>query len=138
MILNKNTNINRDLTMSLQDADAPFPHAFGESGMPVIKWIVTIGAIFALCTSLLGAMFPLPRVLYAMGMDGVLFRPLSNIHKRTKTPVLATILSGLFTGEKIQSLFRSCNMHKKIKKTPNVTSYIRYRNLYNCNCLLLS
>lgn len=82
----------------LQDADAPFPHVFDESGMPVIKWIVTIGAVFALCTSLLGAMFPLPRVLYAMGSDGVLFKPLAVIHKRTKTPLLATGLSGLFSG----------------------------------------
>ncbi|CAG9562219.1 unnamed protein product [Danaus chrysippus] len=81
----------------LQDADAPFPHVFAESGMPVIKWIVTIGAVFALCTSLLGAMFPLPRVLYAMGSDGVLFKPLAVIHKRTKTPLLATALSGLFS-----------------------------------------
>ncbi|XP_059045715.1 cationic amino acid transporter 2 [Achroia grisella] len=81
----------------LQDADAPFPHVFTETGLPVIKWIVTVGAIFALCTSLLGAMFPLPRVLYAMGTDGVLFRPLSAINGWTKTPVLATILSGLLS-----------------------------------------
>lgn len=67
--------------------------------MPVIKWLVTIGAIFALCTSLLGAMFPLPRVLYAMGTDGVLFRPLAKINKKSQTPILATILSGLFSGE---------------------------------------
>lgn len=81
----------------LQDADAPFPHVFTEAGLPVIKWIVTIGAIFALCTSLLGAMFPLPRVLYAMGSDGVLFRPLATIHGWTKTPLLATFLSGLLS-----------------------------------------
>ncbi|CAH0585957.1 unnamed protein product [Chrysodeixis includens] len=81
----------------LQDADAPFPHVFTEANLPVIKWIVTIGAIFALCTSLLGAMFPLPRVLYAMGSDGVLFRPLSAINQRTKTPLLATAISGLLS-----------------------------------------
>ncbi|XP_013183282.1 cationic amino acid transporter 2 isoform X2 [Amyelois transitella] len=80
----------------LQDADAPFPYVFAQTGLPAIKWIVTIGAVFALCTSLLGAMFPLPRVLYAMGTDGLLFRPLATIHKWTKTPMLATILSGLF------------------------------------------
>ncbi|XP_050675789.1 cationic amino acid transporter 3 isoform X2 [Leptidea sinapis] len=81
----------------LQDADAPLPYVFGQVGMPVVKWIVAIGAIFALCTSLLGAMFPLPRVLYAMGADGVLFRPLSNINSKTQTPILATILSGLLS-----------------------------------------
>ncbi|CAH2096574.1 unnamed protein product [Euphydryas editha] len=81
----------------LQDADAPFPYVFTQTGMPVIMWIVTVGAVFALCTSLLGAMFPLPRVLYAMGSDGVLFRPLCAINARTKTPLLATLLSGLFS-----------------------------------------
>ncbi|XP_075977975.1 cationic amino acid transporter 3-like [Anticarsia gemmatalis] len=81
----------------LQDADAPFPHVFTVAGLPAVKWIVTIGAIFALCTSLLGAMFPLPRVLYAMGSDGVLFRPLAAINNKTKTPLLATALSGLLS-----------------------------------------
>lgn len=51
----------------LQDPNAPFPHVFDVIGWTAIKWIVSIGAIFALCTSLLGALFPLPRVLYAMG-----------------------------------------------------------------------
>lgn len=81
-----------------QDADAPFPYVFEQTGMDVIKWIVTIGAIFALCTSMLGAMFPLPRVLYAMGNDGVLYRPLAKISPKTMTPILATIVSGLLSG----------------------------------------
>ncbi|XP_016959525.1 cationic amino acid transporter 3 [Drosophila biarmipes] len=88
------------LTMMLpyfsQDKDAPFPHAFDEVGWYTIKWIVTIGAVFALCTSLLGAMFPLPRILYAMGKDGILFKKLSTVHSYTKTPLLATIVSGIF------------------------------------------
>jgi len=91
------------LTMMLpyymQDKDAPFPHAFDEVGWFTIKWIVTIGAVFALCTSLLGAMFPLPRILYAMGKDGILFKKLSTVHSYTKTPLLATIVSGIFACE---------------------------------------
>lgn len=60
-----------------------------------MKWIVSIGAIFALCTSLLGAMFPLPRVLYAMAEDGILYKVLRRVHPKTKTPLIATMLSGL-------------------------------------------
>lgn len=41
-------------------------------------------------------MFPLPRVLYAMAQDGILFKLLKRIHPRTQTPIVATILSGLF------------------------------------------
>jgi len=33
-----------------QDPDAPFPYVFEQVGWPAIKWIVTVGAIFALCT----------------------------------------------------------------------------------------
>ncbi|EDV97303.1 cationic amino acid transporter 3 [Drosophila grimshawi] len=80
----------------LQDPEAPFPAAFDAVGWYTIKWIVTIGAVFALCTSLLGAMFPLPRILYAMGNDGILFKRLSKVHPYTKTPLLATIVSGIF------------------------------------------
>ncbi|XP_072751687.1 cationic amino acid transporter 3 isoform X1 [Anoplolepis gracilipes] len=90
------------LTMILpyyaQNADAPFPHAFDEIGWPVIKWIVNIGAVFALCTSLLGAMFPLPRVLYAMANDGIIFKILSKVHSKTMTPIHGTLLSGLLSG----------------------------------------
>ncbi|KAI4502950.1 hypothetical protein M0802_001994 [Mischocyttarus mexicanus] len=81
-----------------QNADAPFPYVFQQIGWPVIQWIVNIGAIFALCTSLLGAMFPLPRVLYAMASDGVIFMRLSKVHSKTMTPILGTILSGLLAG----------------------------------------
>lgn len=81
-----------------QDENAPLPHVFTKVGWPAIMWIVTVGAVFALCTSLLGAMFPLPRILYAMANDGLLFRCLARINPRTKTPVLATLLSGLLAG----------------------------------------
>nr|XP_029712120.1 LOW QUALITY PROTEIN: cationic amino acid transporter 3-like [Aedes albopictus] len=79
----------------LQNPDAPFPHLFEQLEWHAIKWIVSIGAIFALCTSLLGAMFPLPRVLYAMSSDGIIYKKLRTVHPKTQTPVLATILAGL-------------------------------------------
>ena len=68
---------------------------FQEIGWIEIKWIVTIGAIFALCTCLIGAMFPLPRVLYAMSTDGIIFKKFKKIHPKFQTPALATVLSGL-------------------------------------------
>lgn len=46
-------------------------------------------------TSLLGAMFPLPRVLYAMSSDGLLYSIFKRVNKRTQTPVYATVLSGI-------------------------------------------
>lgn len=46
-------------------------------------------------TSLLGAMFPLPRILYAMSSDGLLYTIFQRINKRTQTPIHATLISGV-------------------------------------------
>lgn len=49
--------------------------------------------------SLLGAMFPIPRVLWAMAEDGLLFKFMAEISPRTKTPLNATLASGTGAGE---------------------------------------
>jgi len=41
---------------------------------------------------------PLPRILYAMGKDGVIFRFLARINSRFQTPMFATIISGSLAG----------------------------------------
>ncbi|KAG8292076.1 hypothetical protein J6590_047978 [Homalodisca vitripennis] len=56
------------------------------------------GSKVMLSICLLGAMFPLPRVLYAMAHDGILFDFFCLIHPSTQTPVLATLASGVFAG----------------------------------------
>ncbi|CRK89275.1 CLUMA_CG003034, isoform A [Clunio marinus] len=93
-----------------QNPEAPFPYVFDQIGWIEIKWIVSIGAIFALCTSLLGAMFPLPRVLYAMGSDGIIFKFMKRVHPKSKTPLLATLLSGLLAA----SMALIFNLHQLI------------------------
>jgi len=92
------TGISSTLTLMvpyyLQDAAAPLPAAFHNVNMNWAGWIVSIGALFGLSTSLLGAMFPLPRVLYAMSSDGVIPRVLSHVNPKLQTPLIATIVSG--------------------------------------------
>lgn len=44
-------------------------------------------------------MFPMPRVIYAMAEDGLLFRGLARIHTSTHTPIVATVVSGIIAGE---------------------------------------
>ena len=75
---------------------APLPWIFEEVGWSWAKWIVTIGALNGLSTSLLGAMYPLPRVLYAMASDGIIFRFLAVVHKKFQTPVYSTLIAGAF------------------------------------------
>jgi cationic amino acid transporter 2 len=82
----------------LQDENAPLPHIYQEVGWPALKYVVSVGAICGLFSSLLGAMFPLPRIIYAMASDGLLFKALSIVHPKFQTPFMGTLIAGSIAG----------------------------------------
>lgn len=57
--------------------------------------LVAIGATAGLCVAMFGSMFPMPRVIYAMAQDGLIFKQLAQLWDRTNAPGIATLLSGL-------------------------------------------
>uniref|UniRef100_A0A672JWD9 Probable cationic amino acid transporter n=1 Tax=Sinocyclocheilus grahami TaxID=75366 RepID=A0A672JWD9_SINGR len=79
---------------NLIDGDAPLMEMFADHGFLAGKYIVAVGAVAGLTVSLLGSLFPMPRVIYAMAGDGLLFRFLSFVSPHTETPVVACAVSG--------------------------------------------
>lgn len=76
----------------------PFATAFAWNNLGYINLMIRVGAICALSASLIGAMFPMPRILYNMAEDGLVYEWTSRIHKKTKVPVNATIVATVVAG----------------------------------------
>ena len=44
-------------------------------------------------------MFPMPRIVYSMATDGVIFKNLGKLLPKFKTPYVASIITGLAAGK---------------------------------------
>ncbi|KAF5799368.1 putative amino acid/polyamine transporter I, cationic amino acid transporter [Helianthus annuus] len=77
------------------DPDTPISSAFASHGIQWAAYIITIGAVTALCSTLMGSLLPQPRILMAMARDGLLPSFFSEVNPRTQVPVKSTILTGL-------------------------------------------
>ncbi|KAG5201140.1 hypothetical protein JEQ12_005674 [Ovis aries] len=74
---------------------SPLLQAFLHVGWNPARYVVAVGTLCALTSSLLGTMFTMPRLIYAMAEDGLLFRGLAQLHGRRGTPIWAILVSGM-------------------------------------------
>lgn len=78
--------------------NAALPDAFSNIGLHWIKYIVSIGALCGMSSTLFGSLFSLPRCMYSMASDGLLFSFLGNVNAKTQVPVFNLIISGICSG----------------------------------------
>ncbi|VDN59475.1 unnamed protein product [Dracunculus medinensis] len=71
---------------------AAFSDAFAVKGAEWAKYVVSIGALSGMTTSLLGSMFALPRCVYAMAEDGLLFKTFAQINEKTQASISSRLL----------------------------------------------
>ncbi|KAJ3653235.1 hypothetical protein Zmor_012497 [Zophobas morio] len=80
------------------DENSALVEMFGQVEAYKCKYIVAVGALAGLTVSMFGSMFPMPRIIYAMAQDGLIFKVFSQVWPSTGTPALATFISGLAAG----------------------------------------
>ncbi|CAL4121108.1 unnamed protein product [Meganyctiphanes norvegica] len=76
---------------------AAMPDAFSANGAWWAKYVVSIGALCGLTTSLMGSLFTLPRCVYAMAADGLLFSWLAKVNDKSQVPVINLAFCGLLS-----------------------------------------
>lgn len=78
--------------------DAALPDAFDYIDLQWAKYIVSIGALCGMTTTILGTLFALPRCLYAMASDGLIFSCFAKINNITQVPTFNLAIAGIGSG----------------------------------------
>ena len=56
------------------DENSALVEMFGQVEAYKCNYIVAVGALAGLTVSMFGSMFPMPRIIYAMAQDGLIFK----------------------------------------------------------------
>uniref|UniRef100_F6YP51 Cationic amino acid transporter C-terminal domain-containing protein n=1 Tax=Ciona intestinalis TaxID=7719 RepID=F6YP51_CIOIN len=75
---------------------APFPTAYAQRGWVWAKYVVSLGALAAMSTTVIAAMIVVPRYFYAMSNDGLIMPWFKRVNEKTGTPVISTVVTGIF------------------------------------------
>lgn len=80
---------------NLIDLGSPFPSALRTLGFQWAVYVVSIGAVVGISTSIVLDQYGLARIVYAMASDGILFRIFAWVHPKVRTPVVASLTFGV-------------------------------------------
>ncbi|KAL5575741.1 hypothetical protein UlMin_017440 [Ulmus minor] len=77
------------------DPDTPISSVFSSHGMQWDAYIIIVGAVIALCSTLMGSLLLQPRIFMAMSRDGLLVPFFLEGNKRTQVPLKSTEATGI-------------------------------------------
>ncbi len=77
------------------DAGAPLAAAFGSVGNHLAQRLIGLGGFVGLTTVVLILLMSQPRIYFAMARDGLLLPWFAKVHPRFRTPMNASIVTGL-------------------------------------------
>ncbi|XP_071944373.1 cationic amino acid transporter 4-like [Antedon mediterranea] len=73
---------------------AAYPAAFKSVGYQWAEYVVGVGTLIGMGSTELGFLFAIPRSVYAMAIEGLLFPCFAVVSKRTQIPIIATLVFG--------------------------------------------
>lgn len=117
---------------SMVDVNSPFPSALSLHGLHWAKYIVAIGTLVGLTSTILGGAYALPRLVYAMANDGLLVRPFAFVFSKTKTPIWSILTFGIIAAAfaflvELEVLAEFISIGTLLAFTMNSTALIIYR-----------
>ena len=65
------------------DSEAPLPSAFEYRGITWAKYVVSIGPLLGLTTTLFSSIFSFTRIAYVMAEDGLMIQMCASVTRKT-------------------------------------------------------
>jgi APA family basic amino acid/polyamine antiporter len=101
---------------------APVATALAQVGHPFAYLIVTVGALAGMTSVLLVFQLGQPRIFMAMARDNLLPPFFAKLHRRYQTPVVPTILTGVFVG--VSALFVDIGQAAELTNIGTLAAFI--------------
>ena len=118
------------------DLAAPFVKGFETVNQNWLKYIAAVGTLCATASTMIASSFIIPRMLYAMGSDNLIFPIFAKVWDRTKVPVFSLIIGASIAA--VLAIFIKIDVLAEIVSLGSLIAYadagiclilIRYKNL---------
>lgn len=77
------------------DHEAPLPSAFASRGLNWARYVVAVGPVCGLTTTMLSSLYAFGRMAYAISDDGLFFHIFARVEPCSQVPLFSILFSGL-------------------------------------------